>query len=39
MRKFVALAIVFILASTFGAFDVLAQEAETSASGFQAIKQ
>ena len=39
MQKFVALTVVFILASTFGAFDVLAQEAEASASGFQAIKQ
>ena len=39
MRKFIALAFVFIFASTFGAFDVLAQDAEASASGFQAIKQ
>ncbi len=39
MQKFIALAVVFSLASFFGAFDLMAQDAEASKSGFQAIKQ
>lgn len=39
MQKFIALAVVFSLASFFGAFDLIAQDAEASKSGFQAIKQ
>jgi len=39
MQKFIALAVVFSLATFFGAFDLIAQDAEASKSGFQAIKQ
>ena len=38
MRKIIALAIVFILASYFGAVDLMAQEA-AEATGFQALKE
>jgi len=40
MRKLIALALVFICASYFGAFEVLAQEAEApSRTGFQLLKE
>lgn len=39
MRKIIALAVIFILASYFGAFDLLAQDGGASKSGFQSIKQ
>ncbi len=39
MRKVIALAIVFIGASYFGALDVLAQEGESTTTGFQMLKE
>ena len=39
MRKFIVLLGVFFLASYFGAFDVLAQDAEASSTGFQTLKE
>lgn len=39
IRKVIALALVFMTASYFGAFDVLAQDAESSAGAFQVLKE
>ncbi len=39
MRKIIALSVVFILASYFGAFDLLAQDAAATKSGFQVLKE
>jgi biopolymer transport protein ExbB len=39
MRKVIALAIVFVAVSYFGAFDLLAQSAEETKTGFQVLKE
>ena len=39
MRKVIAITIVFILASYFGAYDIMAQEGESTTTGFQMLKE
>jgi biopolymer transport protein ExbB len=39
MRKVIALALVFVCVSYFGAFDLLAQDAEVTKTGFQVLKE
>lgn len=39
MRKVIVLLLVFVLASTFGAIDILAQDAEAGPVGFQVLKE
>ena len=39
MRKVIALGLVFVCASYFGAFELLAQDAAATKTGFQVLKE